>query len=105
MNPMLDVDDDAVIDAGCGGAGKFPPVAAVRARADPAVAAPDADPVAVAPADPVRAAAMPAAAPSIPAAPAVSAVTAVPTIATAVLPTSPLTIRLAMNGMMAMARE
>ena len=105
MNPMLGVDEDAAIGTGCGGVGKFPLVAAVRAGADPAVAAPDADPVAVAPADPVRAAATPAAAPSIPAAPAVKAVTAVPTMATAVLPTSPLTMRLAMKGMMAIARE
>ena len=37
--------------------------------------------------------------------PAVNAVTAVPTIATAVLPTSPLTMRFAMNGMTAIASE
>ena len=105
MNPMPGVDEDAAIGVGCGGAGRFPPVAAVRARADPAVVAPDAEPVAVAPADPVCAAATPAAAPSIPAAPAVTAVTAAPTIATAVLPTSPLTMRLAIKGMTAIARE
>ena len=90
---------------GCGGAGILPPAAAVSARADPAVVAPEEAPADVAPADPARAAATPAAAPSIPAAPAVSAVTAVPTIATAVLPTSPLTIRFAMKGMMAIASE
>ena len=90
---------------GCGGAGILPPAAAVCARADPAVVAPEEAPADVALADPARAAATPAAAPSIPAAPAVSAVTAVPTIATAVLPTSPLTIRLAMKGITAIASE
>jgi len=89
----------------CGGAGWFPPADAVSARAEPAVAAPEEVPAAAPPPEPVPAAATPAAAPSIPAAPAVSAVTAVPTIATAVLPTSPLTTRLAMNGIMAIARE
>src|SRR5580658_2688729 len=80
----------------CGSAGWLPLADDVSARAEPAVAL-DVAPVEVAPADPARAAATPAAAPSIPAAPAVIAVTAVPTIATAVLPTSPLTIRFATN--------
>src|ERR1700721_2371465 len=102
-NPVAVEDEAAGI--GCGGAGWLPPVAAVSARADPAVAALEDAPAEVAPADPARAAATPAAAPSIPAAPAVRAVTAVPTIATAVLPTSPLTMRLAMKGMTAIASE
>src|SRR5260370_4535688 len=88
----------------CGGAGWLPPAADVSARAEPAVAV-EAAPVEVAPADPARAAATPAAAPSTPAPPAVRAVTAVPTMATAVLPTSPLTMRFAMKGMTAIARE
>ena len=91
--------------AGCGGAGWFPPAGGWSARADPAVAAPAEPPAEAAPAELPRAAATPAAAPSKPAAPAVNAVTAVPTIATAVLPTSPLTMRFAMNGMTAIASE
>jgi hypothetical protein len=53
----------------------------------------------------VPAAAAPAAIPSTAATPAVSAVAAAPIIADAVEPTSPLTIRFAMNGMTAMASE
>jgi len=88
----------------CGGAGWFPPADAVSARAGLAAAAPEEVPAAP-PVEPAPAAATPAAAPSMPAAPAVRAVTAVPTIATAVLPTSPLTIRLAMKGITAIASE
>ena len=97
--------EDAAIGACCGGAGWFPPETAGSARAAPAVAVPEEAPVEAAPAELPRAAATPAAAPSNQAAPAVNAVTAVPTIATAVLPTSPLTIRFATNGMTAMASE
>jgi hypothetical protein len=96
---------EAAMGADCGGAGWFPLPAAVRARAEPALADPAEAPAELAPAEPARDAATPAAAPSKPAAPAVSAVTAVLTIATAVLPMSPLTMRLAMKGMTAIARE
>src|SRR5271170_4818275 len=95
----------AAIAGCCGGAGWFPPADAVSARADPALAVPEEAPVAVPLVEPAPAAAMPAAAPSMPAAPTVRAVTAVPIIAAAVLPTSPLTMRLAIKGITAIASE
>src|SRR5215469_9206389 len=105
LNSKPPAAEEAAIGAGWGGAGRFPPVDAGRARAAPATAAPDDAPVELAAVDAVRAPANPAAAPSIPAVPAVKAVTAAPTIAAAVLPTSPLTIRLATNGITAIASE
>jgi hypothetical protein len=104
-SPVLLLPELAAIAGCCGGAGWFPPAEAVSARADPADAAPEEVPAAAPPDDPAPAAATPAMAPSMPAAPAVRAVTAVPTIAAAVLPTSPLTIRLAMKGITAIASE
>jgi hypothetical protein len=97
------VAEKPVLGDGWGGVGWFVPAEVVADRAEPAVA-----PAEVPPAElPVEAAlpATPAAAPSRAAAPTVRAVTAVPIIAAAVLPTSPLTILFAINGMIAIARE
>jgi 2-oxoglutarate dehydrogenase E1 component len=94
------------VDAGsnCGGAGWFEPVEAAVNR--PELAAVLAELPAPAPcAPPAPAAANPAAAPSPAAIPAVTTVAAAPTNATAVAPTSPLTIRFAINGITAIASE